>query len=75
MPANGLRALNELLAARLHPTIRGVAAREHERVRSISINSGQLEITVVGALWRSVAISSLKITTGPGHKTSQTRPL
>jgi hypothetical protein len=45
----GWAHVNELLGPGLHPTVRGAAAWERERVWSISINNGELKITVV---WR-----------------------
>jgi hypothetical protein len=36
--------VNELLGPRLHPTVHGAAAWEHERVGSIRINNGELKI-------------------------------
>jgi hypothetical protein len=45
----GRAHVNELLGPGLHPTIRGAAAREGERVGALRINNGELEITVV---WR-----------------------
>jgi len=38
--------VNELLGPGLHPTVRGAAAWEHERVRFIRINNGEFEITI-----------------------------